>query len=135
LRHCAGCLQLFGESGDECPDCGTPTVAGPPPESRDRKRDLDLVSVFRARDPLQAGLIVSVLGASGIRATALASREAGFPEVLPGALGNVLLGGRWGDVLVLEPNKHRAQQVIAEYMAADPSWAECAAGDSAACVE
>jgi len=112
MTHCPRCLQCFADHCTECPDCRQPTVRGPVPIRRDRKREQRLVSVYQPMDALEAGNVVALLEQGGLRATAIEDRTVNLRVAPPPAITP------WGVVCVLEVDAPRAAQLIEEYFRA-----------------
>jgi len=112
MKYCPQCRSEYREGFQTCSDCGIPLT--------DRLSDVpvelppegELVSVFDPPDPLIGQSLAALLEDNGISCILKS-------EQIP-AYGNVamMLRPRWGQLMVLEGDRTRAENLINEYLSA-----------------
>ena len=115
MPFCPECKCEYVEGVTRCSDCDEELVWELPTESpqpREMLRDEDAVTIFTAKDLVEAEVVRGILEGAGIHCAVT-------PEVTRWARGTTMLGGlQTIDIMVLESDAERAQEVIREAMEA-----------------
>ena len=124
MPFCPKCKYEYVQGIEKCPDCDAELVWELPDHKlpfelpaesarhRDLFRDEEVVTVFTAKDTIEAEIVRGILEGAGIHCCVT-------PEVTRWARGTAMLGGlQTIDIMVLAPDAEKAQEVIREAMEA-----------------
>jgi len=113
MSFCPKCRTEFRSGFYKCSDCGSPLVASLSPIPEEGHQDEDeLVSVFDPADPLIGQALAALLEDKGIRCILKSEQIPVYANVA------MMLRPRWGQLMVLEGNRVRAEDLIKEYLSA-----------------
>lgn len=111
MVSCPQCGNEYTDNGTGCPNCIVhPARYGP-------EHDLKLVSVYSAQDEASARLVQGALVGNGVPAHLHTEQAAMFGTILE------MDRGCWGEVMVPEPYRDRALEVIGIYTTETPEAA------------
>jgi len=112
MPYCPNCRTEYRAGFSTCSDCGSPLVDDIPEISAEVIPEGELVSVFDPPDPLIGQALEALLNDNGIRCVLKSEQIPAYADVA------MMLRPRWGQLLVLERDKARAEELIQGYLSA-----------------
>ncbi|MDP2807750.1 MAG: DUF2007 domain-containing protein [bacterium] len=120
MKYCPQCRSEYREGFQTCSDCGSPLVGNLPEISADAIPEGELASVFDPPDQMIGQALAALLEDNGIRCILKSEQIPMYNGVA------MMLQSRWGQLMVLEGDRARAEDLIKEYLSAPaqegPEW-------------
>jgi hypothetical protein len=112
MPFCPNCRTEYRPGFVKCSDCGQPLTDKLPDNPADVTPEDYLVSAFDPPDPLIGQSLAALLEENGIRCILKSEQIPVYANVA------MMLRSRWGQLMVLEGDRARAENMINEYLSA-----------------
>ena len=112
MPYCSNCRTEYRPGIKNCSDCGSPLVGELPDVPAEATPEDNLVSVFDPPDPMIGQALEALLQDNGIRCILKSEQIPAYADVA------MMLRPRWGQLMVLEGDRARAENLINEYLLA-----------------
>lgn len=112
MPYCPNCRTEYRPGIKTCSDCGSPLAADLPVVPVETPPEGELVPVFDPPDQMIGQSLAALLEDNGIRCILKSEQIPMYDGVA------MMLQSRWGQLMVMEGDRTRAQELINEYLSA-----------------
>ena len=112
MPYCSNCRTEYRPGIKNCSDCGSPLVGNIPEISAEAIPEGELASVFDPPDQMIGQALAALLEDNGIRCILKSEQIPMYDGVA------MMLQSHWGQLMVLEGDRARSENLINEYLLA-----------------